>query len=240
MHIITSNGNKIELNEDDEKIKEYLYNNKHCAQIIVNQINNQRIYDQYLSNKKDLVILDIGANIGLFTLYAKDSASKIISVEPTESHHYIFEKLTGDYDNIELSKVALSDNDGPITFYICEDNLTMNSLVNKKSKSVEVQGLCFESLLKKHDLSRVDFCKIDIEGSEMIAITEEKLKPVFDKIDRIFIEVHATIPTYTHDYEWQEDIIVNRRKLQEICHNVGYKTEVLPGMYKDTFYAYKD
>ena len=252
MHIITSNGNKLELKEDDEDVKKYLYDNKHCAQIIVDQINNQRIYDNYLSNKKDLIILDIGANIGLFTLYAKDSASRVIAVEPTESHHYIFDKLTEDCTNVELSKVALSGEDGPITFYICEDNLTMNSLVNKKSKSVEVDGLCLESLLNKYNLDHVDFCKIDIEGSEMIAITEETLKPVFDKIDRIFIEVHATIPTYTHDYEWQEDIVENRRKLREVCHNVGYKTEDVydfsfpQGMppvlvpSPDTFYAYKD
>ena len=79
MHIITSNGNKLELKEDDEDVKKYLYDNKHCAQIIVDQINNQRIYDNYLSNKKDLIILDIGANIGLFTLYAKDSASRVIA-----------------------------------------------------------------------------------------------------------------------------------------------------------------
>ena len=43
MHIITSNGNKLELKEDDVDIKKYLYDNKHCAQIIVDQINNQRI-----------------------------------------------------------------------------------------------------------------------------------------------------------------------------------------------------
>ena len=107
-------------------------------------------YDVEKYYKPGTDIIDIGANIGLFTLYAKDSASRIIAVEPTESHHYIFDKLTEDCTNVELSKVALSGEDGPITFYICEDNLTMNSLVNKKSKSVEVDGLCLESLLNKH------------------------------------------------------------------------------------------
>lgn len=41
---------------------------------------------------------------------------------------------------------------------------------------------------KKYNFDHVDFCKIDIEGSEMLSITEETLKPVFDKIDSFFIE----------------------------------------------------
>ena len=63
----------------------------------------------FLKDKKDLVILDIGANVGLFTLYAQDSASKVISVEPTPSHQNLFEKICGKYENVELVKAALSD-----------------------------------------------------------------------------------------------------------------------------------
>lgn len=244
IQVITASGNNydIQLKDEDRDMIEYLADEKKsCTRIILHQINNQRIYDRFLKNKNNLAILDIGANTGLFTLYAQDAASKIVSVEPTKNLHPIFEKITEKCNNVELSKTALSNKDGPIEFYVCEENLTMSSLVNKSDKSYIVDGLCIESLLKKYNFDHVDFCKIDIEGSEMIAITEETLKPVFDKIDSFFIEVHSTITSYKHDYEWWDSIIINRVKLQEIFHKVGYKTEVImPSMYRDAFYAYKE
>ena len=63
----------------------------------------------------------------------------------------------------------------------------------------------------------------------MLSITEETLKPVFDKIDSFFIEVHSTIPSHKHDYEWWDSIIINRVKLQEIflIRTVGTKFRYL-------------
>ena len=84
----------------------------------------------------------------------------------------------------------------------------------------------------------VDFCKIDIEGSEMIAITEETLKPVYDKIDRMFIEVHSTYSGA--DVKWEEHLIINRKKIEKILDSVGYKYEVRPSMYNDTLHVFKD
>jgi len=80
MSIITSLGNTISIDLEDEEIMNHIFDNTSCAKIIIRQINNDRLYDPFFKDKKDLVILDIGANIGLFTLYAQDSASKLISV----------------------------------------------------------------------------------------------------------------------------------------------------------------
>ena len=80
MSIITSSGENIKLDITDDEIDKHLNDEKTCAKIIIRQINTERIYDRFLKDKKDLVILDIGANVGLFTLYAKDSASRVVSV----------------------------------------------------------------------------------------------------------------------------------------------------------------
>ena len=238
MSIITSSGQNIKLDITDDEIDKHLNDEKTCAKIIIRQINTERIYDRFLKDKKDLVILDIGANVGLFTLYAKDSASRIVSVEPTPSHQHLFEKIAGKYENVELVKAALSNKDEDINFYICNYNSTCNSLVERDGDVVKVEGLTFESLLKKVNLEHVDFCKIDIEGSEMIAITEETLKPVYDKIDRMFIEVHAT--ESGPNLRWEDNLIDNRRKIEEVLKKVGYKYEILPSFYQDTLYVFKD
>ena len=90
-----------------------------------------------------------------------------------------------------------------VSFYTCNANSTQNSLVKGEGTAVgesppdenkvTVRGVTLRSsVLNEYNIDHVDFCKIDIEGSEMIAITEETLKPVYDKIDRMFIEVHST------------------------------------------------
>ena len=238
MSIITSSGENIKLDITDDEIDKHLNDEKTCAKIIIRQINTERIYDRFLKDKKDLVILDIGANVGLFTLYAKDSASRIVSVEPTPSHQHLFEKIAGKYENVELVKAALSNKDEDINFYICNSNSTCNSLMERDGDVVKVEGLTFESLLKKVNLEHVDFCKIDIEGSEMIAITEETLRPVYDKIDRMFIEVHAT--ESGPNLRWEDNLIDNRGKIEEVLKKVGYKYEILPSFYQDTLHVFKD
>jgi len=44
------------------------------TECILDQLNTERLYDPVLANKENLTILDVGANIGLFSLYAQDSA----------------------------------------------------------------------------------------------------------------------------------------------------------------------
>jgi len=229
--LLTSSGRQVAIDDSDERARAHLQDAKGFAQFIIRQINTDRIYDPVLKDKKDLTILDIGANVGLFSLYAQDSAKRLIAVEPTPSHQYIFEKLTAKSTNIELAKVALCDVDGPVEFYISDENSTMNSIVNKYDKSIKVEGLCLKSLLDKYNLDRVDFCKIDIEGSEMRAVTEDTLGAVYDRISEIFIECHATVPNFTHG-----DIVANRIKMENVFKNVGYKTKVVNF---DTFHAFK-
>lgn len=229
--IVTSSGRHLMLDASDSRVASHLQDPKGYAQFIIRQINTDRIYDARLKDKKDLTILDIGANVGLFTLYAQDSAKRLVAVEPTPAHQYIFEKLTAASTNVELSKVALCDTDGPVEFYISDENSTMNSIVNKYGRSIEVEGLCLKSLLDKYNLDKVDFCKIDIEGSEMRAVTVETLGAVFDRIDHIFIECHATVPNFTY-----ADIISNRIKMEEVFTKVGYQTTVINF---DTIYAFK-
>jgi FkbM family methyltransferase len=230
-YIITTSGRLVTLDESDPSVASHLRDPKGYAQFIIRQINTDRIYDVCLKDKKDLIILDIGANVGLFTLYAQDSAKRLISVEPTPSHQYVFEKLTKGSENVELAKVALCDTDGSVEFFISDENSTMNSIVNKYGRSIQVEGLCLKSLLDKYGLDKVDFCKIDIEGSEMRAITVETLGAVKDRIQEIFIECHATVPNFTHS-----DIISNRVKMEYVFNKVGYQTKVVNF---DTIHAWK-
>ena len=200
---------------------------------ILDQLNNERLYDPVLANKENLTILDVGANIGLFSLYAQDSAKQIICLEPTPNTIGILEKLTAGIDNIKIAPVALSNTDGEITFYINE-NPTINSLVNQVGAEVRVQARTIATVLREQGLDWVDFVKCDIEGSELLAITEATLDPVKDQIGSWFIECHRTdgIDPAT----WPGNLENNRQQLISILRNAGYSAEPI---IHDQIFAWK-
>ena len=43
--------------------------------------------------KKDLIVLDVGANIGLFTQYVSEYAKQVYSIEPSDIHSRALNKL---------------------------------------------------------------------------------------------------------------------------------------------------
>jgi FkbM family methyltransferase len=169
-----------------EAAKAYFEDEKNCVSHMLDQIKDNYFKDIVLS--EDKVILDIGSNIGLFALHFTPYAERIISVEPTKSHMAIQKEiLTGSVCEFEES--ALGDKTGIGHFSLCAFNSTMNGLT-KVVGDYTVNTFTLEDLCKKYELTKVDFCKIDIEGGEWLAITEETLKPVFNIIDKIFIEIH--------------------------------------------------
>lgn len=168
--------------------------------------------------KPKSTILDIGANIGLFALHVFPYANKIICVEPTPSHMEIQkEVLQGVFPfecNIQHDQVALHNYTGKVGFHLEGVNSTMNRVNVNNIGSIEVDCITLEDLCKKWKLDHVDFCKIDIEGSEDSAITVETVMPVKDIIKCFSIELHPRTK------EMQDKYIA----IFEAC---GYKTEAI-------------
>lgn len=155
-----------------------------------------RVYDPYLKGKKDLVIADFGANIGMFTYYAYEMAKVIYAVEPSKQHFEVLSKMI-DFNKLERVKPikkALSHKNGKTTFYH-NDNTTMFSLegaVNSKPEEAEeVETMDFEKFFKENKIDHLDFMKIDIEGSEAKVFASDGFDKVADKIDLIMGEFHV-------------------------------------------------
>jgi FkbM family methyltransferase len=218
------NGAEIDLNIESGKTKEHFDNPRNYAQVVIEEFNANSFAD-YIS-KEDKVILDIGANIGLFALHVAPYAERIICVEPTESHNQVFNELIeqqGYQNKVELESSALHNYTGTVGYHIEGVNTTMNK-VNVSGMGIEVPCITLADLCEKYNLKKVDFCKIDIESSEFAAITVETLRPVNQIIDKISIEVHPP------NREGQDHFI----KIFEEC---GYKTKYID--YNAGVFAYK-
>jgi len=171
-----------------------------------NEIFNEEVYSVG-SCRIELndVVLDLGGNIGLFSLYAVEKgASEVHSFEPvTEVYNYL-EKNTQEFKNIKTYKKAVGSITGKKDIKIFDGDSTSNSLVyNKKYNRVEdIEVININELLK--ELGHIDFMKMDIEGSEyeVFGAVENNL---LNQVDKIIIEYH-------NSYNNELDIITNKLK----------------------------
>jgi FkbM family methyltransferase len=148
------------------------------------------------------VIVDIGANIGLSTVYfrSKYPHIKIISIEASPINYAILIKnieLNNAKDVIPLN-LFVSDNSNIQNFY----HNTMKSgssfgegfkdLTNLKLKKFKVQSESLSNLLVAYPSLVI---KIDVEGAEYLILKDLFQSPVLSKIHEIIVEVS----TRSHD-----------------------------------------
>lgn len=197
---------------------------------ILKQINELNYYDEYFFGKTNLTVLDIGANIGLFSLYCEPSCGRILAFEPTPSHYQKLKFLTTG-TKVEPQEIALSNKKGNVQFFSDLGNSTMNSIIsNHYGVSIDRKCLALKDIIDEYDLEVVDFCKIDIEGSEMVAITQEIIDSVNTRIKSFFMEVHPTMKLNGKNQQENKDI------LSKIFKNSGYSVR---DINFETIYAEK-
>jgi len=182
-------GSIIDLNLNSEDLQNHFNDRRNCTLEILHQFNDLNYYDKFIS-KEDKTILDLGANIGLFSIHASPYAEKIIALEPTPAHFKLLTELTSSFKNITPINLALSNKSGTERFYTCEDNTTMNSLINRNGNFFDTKSISLKDLIEEININKIDFIKIDIEGSEFIALDEESINYISDKVNKIFMEVH--------------------------------------------------
>lgn len=211
----------------NEQISNHFEDTRNCTREILHQTNQEGIYDNYI-DANDKIVLDIGANIGLFAIHVSPYAEKIYCVEPTPSHVQILRDITKDFSNIEVIEAAISNESGVVDFYSFDSNTTMNSLIFRESLPITVKSYSLPDLMDELGLDKVDFCKIDIEGSEVIALNEEIISSISNRIKKLFIEFHWVGETsYT----------VHRDRYSDIFKNHGYSVE---SVSVDAIYCYKE
>jgi len=220
----TSKNNIIDIVSDDVRTEDHFSNPSSYADAVLTQINEEQIYDEIFDDEDNLTILDIGANIGLFSLYAQDSSVAIYAIEPTPSHFEILQDLTKDYPSVHRLQYAVHNEDTTIDFYVNEENSTMNSSKIEYGTKISVQARTIYSIINELQLDHVDFVKCDIEGSELTALTIETVGAVKDIVDCWFIEVHAPSAPYEI---WKDELEKNRRHIASVFENCNYQVQDL-------------
>lgn len=127
----------------------------------------------FLPNK-ELTILEVGANIGNHVSFYLNNlnVSKIYAYEPLEDNYKILEKNSN--SKVEILKYGLGNKNDKINFFINKKNYGEASTA---ASNVDADELIEkEIIIKKWEDSipnvKIDFIKVDIEGSEEIILKE--------------------------------------------------------------------
>lgn len=154
-----------------------------------------KIINKYIDPRKDAI--DVGANIGLFTiLFSKllNEKSKVLSIEPTKNAFELLKRnieineckdkiitYNGAITDISFGKVQLDTIEGKEE-YSSLGKISQNYIGLDKVTQVEVDSTNIDSLVEKLNI-HPGFLKIDTEGAEFLVLkgaqkTIKKFRPI--------------------------------------------------------------
>lgn len=178
---------------------------------IYKEIWMEGVYVDILSERKDLVIVDIGANIGITVDHFRKYAKKVYAVEPSPEHFAALAKNKefNKWDNVELFNYALADKDGEMEFHQSVGNRTMNSLTTSAlpgrfNEDIKVKTKSIDHFFEEAGIDQVDFMKFDPEGAEDMILRSEGFRKIAPKVKAIEVEFH--FPTWQNLVQYMIDL----------------------------------
>lgn len=171
---------------------------------------SKKIHEEVTTNlfknivKEKNVVVDLGANIGYFTLLAArliGENGKVFAFEPEpKNYNYLVKNIElNNYKQVNALQMAVSNKKGKTKLFICNYD-TGHHTINKyegvkaysggrptKEKSIEIETTTLDEFFRGNENS-VNVIKMDVEGAEVLALagmdkilkTNKKLKMIIE------------------------------------------------------------
>jgi FkbM family methyltransferase len=175
---------------------EFRYANRSSALFLVHEIFAGGAYD-FDAVRRDPVIVDCGANMGMSVLYfrLRYPRARIVAVEPHPDAFRLLQENTARLEGVDLIQAAVTGSGEPTTLFAPEGEAA--SLVSSvdagwmgQGAGIPVNGIRLSALLAS--LGQVDFVKLDVEGAEYGIMRECAASGVLDGVREMAIEYHRT------------------------------------------------
>ncbi len=147
--------------------------------------------------KNSKICIDIGANIGITTIWMSKNCEKVYSFEPENKNIERFnENLSvNNVNNVELIQKAVSEEEGEAELYLF-DSYGHHSLseehVSKSINKTIIKTISLDAFCKQNNIYKIDFLKIDVEGHELSVLKGSKILLKKKQISLIAFE-HSSI-----------------------------------------------
>ncbi len=186
--------------------------------IVFYEIFERNMYMVNADELKNSTVIDLGANIGMFSLLVlKHGAEKIYSYEPNVVNFGKLKKYTESFNNIQPINLAVCGKSG--TVYVNGVDMKGTSSINNEDGEYPVECITLESIIDERNEKDL-VLKIDVEGSEydiLYSCPSEKLK----RFNTIYAEFHDNIV-------FDKDGLNSKDALKKYIVDLGYNVEVSP------------
>lgn len=181
------------------------------------------------------VVLDVGANIGVFSRYAiANGAKEIYAFEPIKENYDLLVKNVGEFATSYNAGISNAYKTESFHIDATEGGHTILDIDPNRSRTNEIREIqCYtiDYLFDNHIIpQKIDFMKIDVEGAEikvLEGISDENL----GKINKIAMEWHKFL--FNNDRNLL-DSIINRLYKNKFQFYIDYNSSDL-----DTIYFWK-
>jgi FkbM family methyltransferase len=162
-------------------------------------INEAVILDPYLSPghvslNPDAIVVDVGANIGDFTVQAAKLCprGRVYAIEPVAANCECIERqlqLNG-LANVTVLHLALGGEEGEVEIHEAGLQSSAQSSEQQASgqASQRVRLATFQSMMRESNIESIDLLKMDCEGAEWDILPAAEM--VLPKIKQLVLEYH--------------------------------------------------
>lgn len=189
-------------------------------------------------------ILDVGANVGNYTLLLNksfnDVNANIFAFEPSEKTYKRLHSNTSGVKNIKAYNFGFGEKNGKFTFYSDTDNSSHASLYNarldyynielKEAEVVEIKTI--DSFCQENNIRRIHFLKLDVEGYEFSILRGAQNVLFNNTIDFIQFEFgtyNIASKTYFQDFYY---LLSQKYKIYRILRNGLYPIKRYDPLYE--------
>ena len=208
---------------------------------VVREIFFKKVYNPvYLPIEQDDVVVDIGANNGVFTLFASSKTrGAIYSIEPSPRNIEILRRniAINGLHNVTVHECAVSGTVGSAKLFLNSADGQQNMLsehvlpdrikqytdrpdlnhiltyTDEAASFIEVPTTTLPAIMDNNHLEQIDFLKLDCEGAEsslLRSTPDEYLK----RVKKIAMEFHDHLSD------------INHKELQTILRSAGFHTKL--------------
>lgn len=154
-------------------------------------------------------VVDIGAHIGVFTVYAARRASKglVLAYEPfAENFVYLQQnKEINNLSNLKIFNKAVTSTGSNVDLFISAMDTSCHSLYKVRAtkdtkRAIQIQSTTLKDMFEENKLDKINFLKIDAEGAEFDIILNAP-KVTLEKVDKIIVEYHDGVFSGFNHYD---------------------------------------
>jgi autotransporter strand-loop-strand O-heptosyltransferase len=193
------------------------------------EIFENKIYEKVKEVSEGDIVVDLGASVGPFVMSILNKNPKhVYAVESSLEMFSTLKSNMKNYKNVTCLNYAIDNNGADF----CENDFSYIF----HDKSYECKAITFKTLLNKLNINKIDFLKIDIEGSEYGLFSEDCLNILKSNVKFLVAEFHLGNNDFKNKFRDFRDTAINKFKNYNIYSLDG--ADIKWDLYNDHFLQY--